>query len=160
MRKPIALNLDHLWQPLSPDLPADFPPLYSINVVPNYLPGQLSSFIGREEEMAEIKQALAEHRLKAWCCAKTTKALLLTGSLPIIFTFLVHALPTVLILIRQSCLLSRVWLYTSHWIINLELQSRASHYSIWHYFPAILILPAVGTKPASLFQKSSEINMD
>ena len=48
------VNLDHLWQPLAPDLPADFPPLHSLNVIPNNLPVQLTSFIGREKEMAEI----------------------------------------------------------------------------------------------------------
>jgi predicted ATPase/class 3 adenylate cyclase len=57
------IDLDHLWQPLAPDLPAEFPPLHSINSISNNLPAQLTSFIGREKEMAEIKQALAEHRL-------------------------------------------------------------------------------------------------
>jgi predicted ATPase/class 3 adenylate cyclase len=57
------VNLDHLWQPLAPGLPADFPSLHSINSIPNNLPAQLTSFIGREKEMAEIKQALTEHRL-------------------------------------------------------------------------------------------------
>ena len=57
------VNPDHLWQPLAPDLPADFPPLHSLNSISNNLPVQLTSFIGREKEMAEIKQALAEHRL-------------------------------------------------------------------------------------------------
>ena len=57
------VNLDHLWQPLAPDLPADFPPLQSLKTIPNNLSVQLTSFIGREKEIAEIKQALAEHRL-------------------------------------------------------------------------------------------------
>ena len=57
------VNPDHLWQPLAPDLPANFPPLQSLKTIPNNLPVQLTSFIGREKEMAEIKQALAEHRL-------------------------------------------------------------------------------------------------
>jgi predicted ATPase/class 3 adenylate cyclase len=57
------VNTDHLWQPLAPDLPADFPPLHSITSISNNLPAQLTSFIGREKEMAEIKQALGEHRL-------------------------------------------------------------------------------------------------
>ena len=57
------INLDRLWQPLVPDLPADFPPLHSLKVIPNNLPAQLTSFVGREKEMAEIKQSLTEHRL-------------------------------------------------------------------------------------------------
>ena len=57
------INLDHLWQVVAPGLPTDFPPLHSISVIPNNLPGQLTSFIGREREMAEIKQALTDHRL-------------------------------------------------------------------------------------------------
>jgi hypothetical protein len=57
------VNPDHLWQPFAPDLPADFPPLQSLKTIPNNLPVQLTSFIGREKEMAEIKQALVEHRL-------------------------------------------------------------------------------------------------
>ena len=54
---------DHLWQPLAPDLPSDFPALQSLKTIPNNLPVQLTSFIGREKELAEIKQSLAEHRL-------------------------------------------------------------------------------------------------
>jgi predicted ATPase/class 3 adenylate cyclase len=57
------VNPDHLWQPLAPDLPADFPPLQSLKTIPNNLPVQLTSFIGRDKELVEIKQALAEHRL-------------------------------------------------------------------------------------------------
>jgi len=57
------INLDHLWQPLAPELSVDFPPLHSLRVVPNNLPVQLTSFIGREKEMTEIKQMLSEHRL-------------------------------------------------------------------------------------------------
>jgi predicted ATPase/class 3 adenylate cyclase len=57
------VNPDHLWQPLASDLPSNFPALQSLKTIPNNLPVQLTSFIGREKEMAEIKQALAEHRL-------------------------------------------------------------------------------------------------
>lgn len=57
------INLDHLWQPLAPDLPSDFPPLQSINTIPNNLPVQLTNFFGREKEIAEVKQTLEKHRL-------------------------------------------------------------------------------------------------
>ncbi len=57
------LNPEHLWQLIAPDVRQDFPPLQSLNTIPNNLPVQLTSFIGREHEIAEVKQELAEHRL-------------------------------------------------------------------------------------------------
>jgi predicted ATPase/class 3 adenylate cyclase len=53
----------HLYQLVMTGLPFDFPPLKSLNVSPNNLPIQLTSFIGREKEITEVKQALREHRL-------------------------------------------------------------------------------------------------
>jgi predicted ATPase/class 3 adenylate cyclase len=52
------LNPERLWQIAAPDLQQDFPPLQSLNEVPNNLPIQLTSFVGRENEIAELKQAL------------------------------------------------------------------------------------------------------
>ncbi len=57
------LNPEHLWQVVAPDLPQDFPPLSSLNVFPNNLPVQLTSFVGREHELAEIKKLLSTTRL-------------------------------------------------------------------------------------------------
>ncbi len=57
------LNPEHLWQLVAPDLWQDFPSLQSLNAIPNNLPVQLTSFVGREHEIAEVKQELAEHRL-------------------------------------------------------------------------------------------------
>ncbi len=54
---------EHVFQIIVPDLPDDFPPLKSLDVLPNNLPIQLTSFIGREKEMAEIKQLLLTARL-------------------------------------------------------------------------------------------------
>jgi predicted ATPase/class 3 adenylate cyclase len=54
---------ERLWQMLAPDLQHDFPPLQSLKDIPNNLPVQLTSFIGRENEIMEIKQAIHEHRL-------------------------------------------------------------------------------------------------
>jgi non-specific serine/threonine protein kinase len=45
------------------DLLTDFPPLKSLNVRPNNLPTQLSSFIGRAREIMEVKTLLASSRL-------------------------------------------------------------------------------------------------
>ncbi len=57
------LNPERLWQVTAPGLPSDFPPLKSLNAIPNNLPLQLTSFIGREREIAEIKNLLKSHRL-------------------------------------------------------------------------------------------------
>lgn len=57
------LNPERLWQVIVPDLPEDFPPLETLNGIPNNLPVQLTSFVGREKEIAELKQILASARL-------------------------------------------------------------------------------------------------
>ncbi|MGB8646152.1 MAG: AAA family ATPase, partial [Anaerolineae bacterium] len=44
-------------------LPAEFPPLQSIDAFPNNLPIQLTSFVGREQELKEVQQLLATGRL-------------------------------------------------------------------------------------------------
>lgn len=44
-------------------LPADFPPLQSVDAFPNNLPVQLSSFVGREHELAEVKPLLTANHL-------------------------------------------------------------------------------------------------
>jgi predicted ATPase/class 3 adenylate cyclase/Tfp pilus assembly protein PilF len=53
----------HLYQLVIRGLPSDFPPLKSLDASLNNLPIQLTSFIGREKEITEIKQAISEHRL-------------------------------------------------------------------------------------------------
>src|SRR5579884_1453224 len=54
---------EHIYQLLHPDLPADFPPLRSLSPETTNLPVQLTSFIGREKEMEEIKRLLSRTRL-------------------------------------------------------------------------------------------------
>jgi len=54
---------EQVYQLVAPDLKADFPPLRSLESLPNNLPLQLTSFIGRDEDIAEIETALAESRL-------------------------------------------------------------------------------------------------
>ncbi len=54
---------EQVYQLLAPDLPADFPPLRSLDVLPNNLPLQLKSFVGRETEIAEITALLGRRRL-------------------------------------------------------------------------------------------------
>ncbi len=53
----------HLFQVVAPDLPADFPPLKSVDLLPNNLPRYLTSFVGRERELQEIKTSLSAVRL-------------------------------------------------------------------------------------------------
>lgn len=57
------LQPEHLWQPVAPDLPKDFPPLATSDVVPTNLPGALNRFVGRAHELQEVKERLAHTRL-------------------------------------------------------------------------------------------------
>jgi len=52
-----------LYQVNAPDLSQEFPPIKSLDLQPNNLPAQLTSFIGREKEIAEIKASLNSARL-------------------------------------------------------------------------------------------------
>lgn len=52
-----------IFQVISPDLPAEFPPLKTLDARPNNLPVQLTNFIGREKEIEEVKKSLAETHL-------------------------------------------------------------------------------------------------
>jgi predicted ATPase/class 3 adenylate cyclase len=54
---------ERLYQALVSDLPLDFPPLRSLSVLPNNLPAQLTSFIGREQEVKELSRRLQSIRL-------------------------------------------------------------------------------------------------
>jgi predicted ATPase/class 3 adenylate cyclase/DNA-binding XRE family transcriptional regulator len=54
---------EHLYQLVISGLPSDFPPLKSPESMPNNLPIQLTSFIGREREIEEIQQLLNSARL-------------------------------------------------------------------------------------------------
>lgn len=72
-------QLEYLFQVIAPDLPADFPPLSTLAVSPNNLPTPLTSFIGRDTEVAEVKRLLPEARLVTLTgsggCGKTRLAL-------------------------------------------------------------------------------------
>ena len=52
-----------LFQVVAADFPADFPPLKSLDRLPNNLPIQLTSFVGRMQEIAEVKGLLSKTRL-------------------------------------------------------------------------------------------------
>src|SRR5258706_6130398 len=57
------LRPEHLYQLNIAGLPTTFPPLKTLDLFPNNLPVQLTSFVGRENEIAELKQELESHRL-------------------------------------------------------------------------------------------------
>jgi len=52
-----------VFQVTHPGLPATFPPLRSLDAFRGNLPAQLTSFVGRTEELAGVADALHEHRL-------------------------------------------------------------------------------------------------
>jgi predicted ATPase/class 3 adenylate cyclase len=54
---------EHVYQLAASGLVAEFPPLRSLDVLPNNLPLQLKSFVGREKEVAEIAALVGKHRL-------------------------------------------------------------------------------------------------
>ena len=54
---------EQVFQLIHPDLPADFPDLKSLDSHPHNLPVQLTSFIGREEEIGEVAGLLSTVRL-------------------------------------------------------------------------------------------------
>jgi predicted ATPase/class 3 adenylate cyclase len=54
---------EHVYQVMHPELRADFPALRSLEVTPNNLPRQVTSFVGRERELAEIGDLLETNRL-------------------------------------------------------------------------------------------------
>ena len=54
---------EHLHQLVIEGLPSSFPALRSLDARPNNLPQRLSTFVGREEEVAEVRRLLRDHRL-------------------------------------------------------------------------------------------------
>jgi predicted ATPase/class 3 adenylate cyclase len=53
------INPERVWQVVAPGLPSEFPPLASLNAIRTNLPVQLTSFVGRERQVAEVRQLLA-----------------------------------------------------------------------------------------------------
>lgn len=54
---------EHVFQLEHPRLPARFPPLRTLDNLPNNLPLQITSFVGREREVADVKRLLGAVRL-------------------------------------------------------------------------------------------------
>jgi len=54
---------ENVFQVVVQDLPSEFPPLASLEAVPHNLPRLLTSFIGREREIADVKSRLGSRLL-------------------------------------------------------------------------------------------------
>ncbi len=54
---------EHVWQLVAPGLAQAFPPLRSLQSMPNNLPRQLTPLVGRDEVLAEIEPPIREHAL-------------------------------------------------------------------------------------------------
>ena len=70
---------ERIWQLVHPDLGHEFPPLRSLGAMPTNLPAQVSSFVGRDAEIAAVREAVRENRLVTLTgtggCGKTRLAL-------------------------------------------------------------------------------------
>ncbi|MBV8067060.1 MAG: adenylate/guanylate cyclase domain-containing protein, partial [Candidatus Eremiobacteraeota bacterium] len=54
---------EHVWQLTAPGLAKTFPPLRSLESLPNNLPRQVTPLIGREDVLAELEPLVLEHPL-------------------------------------------------------------------------------------------------
>jgi predicted ATPase/class 3 adenylate cyclase len=54
---------ERIWDLVIEGLPSDFAPLRTLNAIPNNLPMQMTSFLGRQREIAEGRQLLLDGRL-------------------------------------------------------------------------------------------------
>jgi len=54
---------EHLFQLVLAGIPAEFPPLRTLEITPNNLPTLLNTFVGRERERDEVKRLLRSTRL-------------------------------------------------------------------------------------------------
>jgi class 3 adenylate cyclase len=57
------IRAETIYQLAAPGLLSEFPRLKTLSALPNNLPVQRTSFVGREKEMAEVRRLLAQHRL-------------------------------------------------------------------------------------------------
>jgi predicted ATPase/DNA-binding CsgD family transcriptional regulator len=54
---------EHIFELRHTELPDDFPPLRSLDVLANNLPRQLTSFVGRSQELAAVERLLGTERM-------------------------------------------------------------------------------------------------
>ena len=76
---------EHVYELVHPDLARDHAPLRSLDVVPNNLPVALTTFIGRQEEVAQLCELVTRERLVtltgAAGCGKTRLAMQVAAEL-------------------------------------------------------------------------------
>ena len=60
-------SAEHVYQLVHPQLRNDFPPLRSLEATPNNLPQQMTSFVGRERDLAQVGKLLLATRLLTLC---------------------------------------------------------------------------------------------
>ncbi|RPI81535.1 MAG: adenylate/guanylate cyclase domain-containing protein, partial [Chloroflexi bacterium] len=99
--------VEHIFQAVAQDLPADFPPLKSLEGSTNHLPVILTSFVGRSKEVGEVKRLLSKERIVTLTgpggTGKTRLALQVAGEMieqfqdGIFFVGLTHITDSVLI---------------------------------------------------------------
>jgi predicted ATPase/class 3 adenylate cyclase/DNA-binding CsgD family transcriptional regulator len=69
---------ERVWQLCHPDIDQEFPALRSLDSFPNNLPAQLSTLVGRQSELVELRDLLSQHRVVtltgAGGCGKTRLA--------------------------------------------------------------------------------------
>src|SRR5439155_4191505 len=54
---------ERLFQLTAPDLADAFPPLRTLETIPNNLPRTITSFVGRDRELAELTRLVEQHQL-------------------------------------------------------------------------------------------------
>ena len=54
---------EHVFHIVATDMPSEFPPLRSLDALPNNLPLQVTSFVGRETDLDEVKILVGKTRL-------------------------------------------------------------------------------------------------
>jgi predicted ATPase/class 3 adenylate cyclase len=57
------IHSERIYQIVIESLPGDFPQIKTLDVFQHNLPAQMTSFIGREKEIRDVKQALNQYRL-------------------------------------------------------------------------------------------------
>jgi predicted ATPase/class 3 adenylate cyclase len=76
---------ERIYQLAHADLPREFPPLRSLDRLPNNLPHQLTSFVGREQETEDIRKLVRSTRLVTLTgvggCGKTRLAVQIAADL-------------------------------------------------------------------------------
>ena len=55
---------ERVFQVVAPDLPADFPPLKTLDARPNNLPAQTTPFIGREDAIRAVREQLSNAKVR------------------------------------------------------------------------------------------------